>query len=338
MTLMRKAHPAFRFLILGLALLILCTTPAFAATQVKQVKTFGDPTEAFGFLVASMQKMQKKDLLPALRQIFGADTDKILASVDSKEERTNRDIFLRAYRTYHAVEVHNGNEAYLAVGKSAWIFPVPVVKVSTSPNAKPAWKFDTAKGLREIQIRKIGRNERFAIQACLAYVDAQRDYFDMNPLKEKNPQYARKFKSSPDSRDGLYWPAASADDVSPLGVEFAEASAGKSEGQLAFAKAAFGGYYYKILFKQGTSASGGAYDYDVGGRMIGGFALLAYPAVYKDTGVMSFIVNHDGLVYEKNLGADTEKIAGTMEAFDPDSTWRPVDPVYMQPTEPVAAE
>jgi hypothetical protein len=182
------------------------------------------------------------------------------------------------------------------------------------------WRFDTAAGREEILYRRIGRNELSAIQTCLAYVDAQQEYAEQGVAG--NGVYAQRIVSRPGKKDGLYWPADSSADESPLGELAASAAAeGYRAGQQ---RAPYHGYYYKVLTGQGPNAPGGTLDYIVRGRMIGGFALVAYPAEYRNSGVMTFLVNHRGDVYEKDLGPNTARFAASMTVFNPDNTWRRV--------------
>jgi hypothetical protein len=210
----------------------------------------------------------------------------------------------------------------LVVGEDDWPFPFPLVK------EERGWRFDTSHGIEEILDRRIGENELAAIQASLAYVDAQREYYWLNPEGAPLLHYARSFTSTPGRKDGLYWDAADGEPPSPLGALFAEA---RAEGYLidgAPRPVPYYGYHFRILTSQGEHAAGGAYDYVVGDRMIGGFGLVAYPAERGSTGVMTFIVNHDGVVFSKDLGPDTAKLAAEMTRFDPDDTWKreEVDP------------
>jgi Protein of unknown function (DUF2950) len=191
------------------------------------------------------------------------------------------------------------------------------------------WRFDTATGREEILYRRIGRNELDAIETCLAYVDAQRDYAEQGVAG--NGVYAQRIVSRPGRKDGLYWSAQSGADESPLGELAANAAA---EGYRAgHQRAPYHGYYYQVLTRQGPDAPGGAMDYVVRGRMIGGFALVAYPAEYRNSGVMTFLVNHQGNVYEKDLGPNTARIAAGMSAFNPDKTWRRVADATQGPAE-----
>jgi hypothetical protein len=203
------------------------------------------------------------------------------------------------------------------VGSEDWPFPIPLVKKDEY------WFFDTMAGKEEILNRRIGRNELNAIQVCLAYVDAQREYVLKDRDGNKLLEYAQKFISSKGKKNGLYWEVKEGEKLSPLGPLVAKAAKEGYIGRKPVGKhTPYHGYYYKILKAQGKNAPGGEYDYIVKEKMIGGFASVAYPAEYGNSGVMTFIVNHDGVVYEKDLGKETEKIATAMKKFDPDKTWK----------------
>jgi len=203
------------------------------------------------------------------------------------------------------------------IGKDDWPFPIPLVKKGDS------WFFDTEKGREEVLNRRIGQNELSTIQTMLAIVDAQREYAVKDLDGDGVPEYARKFMSDPGKKNGLYWETKEGEELSPLGPAAAQA---REEGYKKSGNKPipFHGYYYRILESQGKNAAGGAYDYVVKGKMIGGFAVVAYPAKYGNSGVMTFLVNHDGVVYQKDLGKITAKTANAMKKFDPDSTWKKV--------------
>jgi hypothetical protein len=206
----------------------------------------------------------------------------------------------------------------LVVGEKDWPFPVPIVR------ANGRFVFDTAAGTDEILNRRIGRNELDAQQVCLAIIDAQRDYVTRRPLGGDLPLYARKIISDAGVRNGLYWPPVAGEPPSPLGELVARASeegygAARSVGA---PPAPYRGYHYRLLTSQGPHARGGSLDYEVDGQLIGGFAVVAYPAQYDNSGIMTFITNHDGVVYERDLGPDTEKIARAMTTFDPGPEWK----------------
>ena len=244
----------------------------------------------------------------------GPDGAEIVSSGDPVADASARQRVLEAYDAKHQVVTEGADKAVLIIGQEDWPFPIPLVRKDGS------WQFDTAAGREEILYRRIGRNELSAIQACLAYVDAQHEYAEKGVAG--NGVYAQRIVSQPGKKDGLYWPAQSGEDESPLGELAAAAAAdGYRAGQQ---RTPYHGYYYKVLTRQGPNAPGGALDYVVRGKMIGGFALVAYPAEYGNSGVMTFLVNHQGVVYEKDLGPDTARIASGMTAFNPDGTWRRV--------------
>jgi hypothetical protein len=222
---------------------------------------------------------------------------------------------VQAYEEAHTLVQSGDTKVILQVGKDEWPFPIPLVKDNTS------WRFDSKAGKEEILNRRIGRNELDVIQVCLAYVDAQREYYMRNPQHVALLQYATKFMSTKGKRDGLYWETTADEPPSPLGPFLARA---RSEGYnpTAGKLTPYHGYYYKMLTGQGPKAPGGAYDYVVRGQMVGGFAMVAYPAQYGSSGIMTFIVNHDGVVYEKDLGPNTPALAQAMTKFNPDETWK----------------
>lgn len=290
----------------GVLLMMCFQQAAFAQAQ------FATPDEAAGKLVSAVRAGDEKDIL----RILGPDGKDILSSGDTIEDEETRSLFLTAFDLRHQVVMEDDDEAALVVGSQDWPMPILIIKKDGK------WSFDTAAGRREILHRRIGRNELQAIQVSLAYVDAQNDYIDMNPEKSDPPAYAQKFISSEGKKDGLYWPAAANEPESPLGSAFALATAAGY--RLTGEQTSFYGYYYKILPAQGAKAPGGAVNYVVNGKMIGGFALIAYPAVYGNSGVMTFLVNHDGVVYQKDLGEKTDEIVSDTTEFNPDQTWKEV--------------
>jgi hypothetical protein len=233
-------------------------------------------------------------------------------------DRHDRERLVQEYEESHSLVMSGETKAVLQVGKDDWLFPIPLVKDQTG------WRFDTQAGREEILNRRIGRNELAAIEVCRAYVDAQREYYLRNPQGDALLQYAQQFASAEGKRDGLYWATEPGEEASPLGPLVANARGGgyrKGEGGK---PVPYHGYYYRILKAQGPDAPGGAYDYVVDGQMLGGFALVAYPASWGNSGVMTFIVNHDGVVYQKYLGPNTAAVARAMTRFSPDSTWKPL--------------
>ena len=296
---------------LSLARLLTAAALAFALASVANAQQFfKTPEEALDALVSAAKSHDRKGVLTVL----GPDAADIVSSGDEVADRSDRDRVLEAYDAKHQVVMEGADKAVLVLGNQDWPFPIPLVRKDGT------WRFDTAAGREEILFRRIGRNELSAIQAILAYVDAQHEYAEKGI--GGNGVYAQRIVSRPGTKDGLYWPAQPGEEESPLGDFAAGAAAeGYRAGQQ---RIPYHGYYYKVLTRQGPSASGGALDYVVRGKMIGGFALVAYPAQYGNSGVMTFLVNHQGIVYEKDLGPQTASIAAGMTAFNPDSTWQRV--------------
>jgi hypothetical protein len=279
--------------------------------QVSQ-KSFPSPEKAVEAMVAAL----KTGNIQLLLAIFGPGSRHLILSGDPVEDKKGRERFVQHYEEKNRLEETSG-KVTLHLGNEDWPYPIPVVK------AGDGWKFDTGAGKQEILARRIGRNELNAIQVCLAYVDAQREYAMKKARQgEGLLEYAQKFLSAPGKQDGLYWEGGEGQEQSPIGPLLAAArDHGYSGKPLGEEPEPYHGYIYRILTGQGKNAPGGAQDYVVGGKMIGGFALIAYPAHYRASGVMTFIVNHDGVVYQKNLNKDTKKAAQAMKAFDPDLTW-----------------
>jgi len=313
-TLNQKKHSISRFgfaIVAGVMLLAGFHQGAFAAEG--RQKTFKSPEEAVEALAEAVKGSDTKKLLA----ILGPKGKELILSGDEVADKTGREHFVKAYEEMNKLVNESDTRVILHVGNGDWPFPIPVVKKGEY------WLFDTIAGREEILNRRIGRNELNAIQVCLAYVDAQREYVLKERDGDKVLEYAQRFISRKGEKNGLYWEAKEGEEQSPLGSLIAKASgegyAGKGPGGK---RNPYHGYYYRILKSQGKNAPGGEYDYVVNGKMIGGFALVAYPAEYGNSGVMTFIVNQDGMVYEKNLGEDTEKIAPAMKKFDPDKTWK----------------
>jgi hypothetical protein len=273
--------------------------------------TFSSPEQAAAALAEAVKSGTNRTIL----KVLGNPAEDIISSGDEIADSEMRQRFIAAYDAKHSIKAEGNKKATLVIGDDDFPFPIPLSYGSSG------WEFDTKAGRREILYRRIGRNELDAIQTSLAYVDAQNEY----AAKDHGlgvGVYAQRIVSSPGKKDGLFW--HDDNDPSPLGELAAQAS---REGyQLSGQGAPYHGYYYRILKAQGPDAPGGALSYVATGKMIGGFALVAYPAEYGNSGVMTFLVNHAGDVYQKDLGRRTEIIAKRMLTFDPDQTWKKVDP------------
>jgi hypothetical protein len=279
-------------------------------------KGFKSPEEAIKALIDAVKGNDTKELMA----IFGPAGKELIFSGDEVADQIGRDRFVKAYEAMNRVVSENEKKVILRVGNRDWPFAIPVVKEGES------WFFDTKAGKQEILNRRIGRNELNTIQVCLAYVDAQREYALKNRDRGGLLEYAQKFVSEKEKKDGLYWEAKEGEEQSPLGPLAAKAAReGYTRKKSGEKPSPYHGYYYKILKAQGEKAPGGAYDYVVNGKMIGGFALVAYPAEYGNSGVMTFMVNHEGAVYQKDLGKETEKIVSALKKYDPDKTWKKVE-------------
>jgi hypothetical protein len=296
----------------ALVLLVAVAAALVACSRSVSQKDFASPEEAAQALVAAVKAADTHALL----EVLGADAQPVIDSGDPVRDRHARERFLEAYAAAHDFDSATEGTTTLQVGADKWPFPFPLQQHSNR------WSFDSSAGAEEIINRRVGENELDAIQSCLAFVDAEREYYIRNPQEQPLLQYAQKLASTEGHKDGLYWPTTGDEPVSPLGEQFARA---RSEGYFENGVAAgqgYRGYRYRLLTAQGPSAAGGAYDYLVNGKMIGGFALLAFPVEYGNSGVMTFIVNHDGVVYSKDLGSETAKVASGIAAFDPDSSWQ----------------
>jgi hypothetical protein len=252
-----------------------------------------------------------------LMRVLGPGSDEVVSSGDPIADAFARKRLLDSYNSRHQIVRQGKDNAVLVTGQEEWPLPIPLVRVNNT------WRFDAQIARREIVFRRIGRNEQGAIQACLLYVNAQREYAKKGFAGEG--VYAQRILSQPGEKDGLYWPAASGEDESPFG-ELAAAAA--AEGYpITDQRNPYHGYHFRILTRQGPNATGGELDYVVRGNMTGGFALVAYPAEYRNSGLMTFLVSHHGHIYEKELGSRTAAIASGMTSFDPDDTWRRVTQV-----------
>jgi hypothetical protein len=281
-----------------------------SAQEVKQ-KVFGSPEETIKALVETVQVGDRKGILT----ILGAEGQDIIDSGDEVQDKNAQDRFVEAYQERVDFVKEKEDRVSVIVGNDNWPFPIPIVKRGEG------WMFDTKAGREEVLNRRVGRNELDTIRVCRGYVEAQREYASTDRERDGIIQYAQKFASDTDRRNGLYWESAEGEIPSPVGP-FAARAAAEGYRRAGDKPTPYHGYYYKILKGQGMSAPGGAYQYVINNHMVAGFALVAWPAEYGVSGVMTFIVNQNGTVYEKDLGPKTEEIAKAMTLYNPDRTWR----------------
>jgi hypothetical protein len=289
--------------------------PSLATTSGKEQKLFSSAEDAATALAVAVKNGNKSEVIA----ILGPGSTKIVSSGDKVADKEGIERFNRLYEEKHLIESAAGNKSILVLGNDDFPFPVPLVKKGNK------WRFDTRAGREEILNRRIGRNELEVINVMLTYVDAQREYASKDRDSDAVLEFAQKFRSTPGKKDGLYWEAKDGVEMSPLGSLVAKAD---SEG---YAKSKGGnnspywGYLFKILKAQGDYAEGGAFDYVVNGRMILGFALVAYPVEYGNSGIMTFVVNQNGIVNQKDLGRNTGNIAAAMKSYNPDKNWKKVE-------------
>jgi len=290
-------------LVVGLSL----GAAAQAPKQPPQQQTFPTAEAAADAIVDALRKKDDK----ATAAMLGAGWRDFVKGTPDEEDKQRAD-FLAAWDAAHKV-VADGDKATIEVGTTGFVMPIPLVKEAAG------WRFDVDAGRTELRAREIGRNELTVVQSLLALVDAQREYSALDPMKTGVATYARRLLSTPGKKDGLYWETRPGEPESPLGALIAKAQPGSNE------REGYYGYHYRLLYGQGPAAKGGAYSYLVNGRMIGGFGAIAWPVRYGETGVMSFIVNQDGVVYEQDLGPDTAQRAAAITLFDPDKNWQKSD-------------
>jgi hypothetical protein len=294
---------------MGLVAFAAVSPMAAAAPQ----KTFATPAAAVDALMAA----NRGNHLGKLLAILGPAGAKLIHSGDPVADRRGRTRFIAAYDEAHKFELDGDSKAIMIVGTDQWPLPIPLVREHAR------WRFDTKAGADEILNRRIGRNELSVIEVSRAYVLAQREYAAKKLGPGGDAEYAQHFMSTEGQRDGLYWPVKAGEQESPVGLLIAQArAAGYRPGTPHLKPRPYYGYFFRILTRQGQDAPGGAKDYVLNGHMTGGFALIAYPATYGDSGIMTFIVNQDGIVYQKNLGPDTTRMAAQITQYDPDGSWQ----------------
>ena len=294
-------------------LAIFASLAVLTACAPSKPQTFESPEAAVQALIAAAESGEVKPIL----KVLGEESEKVISSGDPVADKNAREEFVARFKEANSLDKTDPEFITLEVGADKFPFPFPIVK------SDGGWHFDQAVGAEELVNRRVGENELATIQSCLAFVDAQREYYSLNADKDPLMHYADKLISTDGKKDGLYWPTAENEPPSPLGEGFAKA---RAEGYLAEGNppkgTPFHGYVYRMLTGQGPGAPGGEYDYVVNGKLLGGFALVAFPAEYGNSGVMTFMVNHDGVVYSQDLGKDTAKLALAIEKFDPVAPWK----------------
>jgi Protein of unknown function (DUF2950) len=297
----------------GAALVLFVICPAFA--QQSGEKTFASPGDA----VLALYNAAKSNDSQTLNGILGSNANDILHTGDDVADKNMRANFIQRYDQVHRVVIEPDGTATLYIGAQNWPLPIPLAK-----NSSGAWYFDSEAGKKEILYRRVGTNENDAIDTLHALVGAQREYALEPRDGDQTKHYASKFLSDEGKHNGLYWKTSESELGSPIGPLIAEAA---EQGYTAHQgqPTPYHGYYYRILTKQGAAAKGGARDYMVNGKLTRGFAFVAWPAQYRNSGVMTFIVNQDGIVYEKDLGPSTADLASAMAEYNPDSTWDRAD-------------
>ena len=296
--------------IMLIATLFIASLSYAQTTDISQ-NSYSSPEEAVNGLIAAVRANDTMAMLA----ILGPGSKEMISSGDAVADRAGREKFLKAYDEKNILQQGPEDNWVLSVGNDNWPMPIPVV------NKASKWLFDTHEGKQEILNRRIGRNELQVMNVLHAYVDAQHEYASKDCSGGGKVEFAQRLISTKGRHDGLYWEATDGEEESPLGPLVAQAA---EEGYSNADISPFHGYYFRVLTRQGSHAEGGAYDYVVSGKMILGFAILAYPAEYKNSGVMTFIVNQEGIIYEKNLGSDTKQKSEAIKLFDPDPTWNKV--------------
>jgi hypothetical protein len=289
--------------------LLIVVAPLAQAADVGT--TFASPEDAAQALATAAGAKNRE----ALHELFGLDADEFVAA-DQVQMANDLGRFAAAFQTKHHLASRSDTEMIIEVGQDDWPFPIPLVKKDGR------WYFDTNAGKDELLTRRIGRDELATLQTVRAYVEAQREYASRDRNGDEVLQYAQRFASSPGKKDGLYWPPELDGEISPLGPLVADAQREGYSKKGSDEPVPYHGYYFKILTRQGSRAPGGKYSYIINGRMIAGFALVSWPAQYGESGIMTFIVNQQGRVYQKDLGPQTGELAPAMEEYDLDPTWR----------------
>ena len=295
-----------------LCALMLFTAAAWGQAGTLSQRLFASPQAGVTALVEALKANDEA----SLRDILGPRGVALIGRRERGPGENPHERFLTAYAQSNKLALEGDDKAVLEVGKDDWPFPIPLIKVADG------WRFDARLGEEEVLARRIGRNELAAIQVCLAIVDAEREYASSLHDNDQALKYASRFVSTPGKHDGLYWESVGSEPLSPLGPFAAAAGVDPAGSRAAIQRGPYHGYFYRILTRQGKNAKGGAYSYVAHGMMIGGFAILAYPARYGYTGVKTFLVSRDGEVFEKDLGKNTRGVAEKVQVFDPDASWK----------------
>jgi len=285
------------------------------ASQVSADVSFDTPDAAVEALIAAIEKHDRG----AVQRVLGLKSTDLLDSGDTVADSAARDAFLEKFRAHHELVTGGPNDAVLQVGEDNWPLPIPLVR------DHGRWRFDGEAGADELIFRRIGRNELRTIDVMRGFVAAEDEYASAGRDGAPAGIYAQRLRSSPGKHDGLYWEVAAGEKPSPAGP-FLAAAADEGYPNTGTPQAPYHGYIYRVLLSQGPNANGGAHDYVVNGKLSGGYALLAYPHDYGNSGVMTFMVNQDGVVWQRDLGADTGKLAAAIQSFDPDRMWVPIAP------------
>ncbi|MFZ2312662.1 MAG: DUF2950 domain-containing protein [Methylobacter sp.] len=285
-----------------------------AVANIVAAKNFSNPDEAVKALLEVLVSKDNGQLIA----LFGNQETELLSSGDTVEDNNNRAEFVALAQKKMRIEASGEDKAILHVGSNDWPFPIPIVKKGDN------WQFDAEQGSQEILNRRIGRNELSVVAAMRGYVEAQFEYANVDRDGDGVSEYAQKLQSEPGKFDGLFWEVEEGQSQSPLGPLFAQAKAeGYKTREASEEPSPYHGYFYRILTRQGAAVPGGKYDYIINGNMIAGFGLVAFPAQYGSSGIMTFAVNHQGKVFQKDLGQKTAEVVEKLEEYNPDSTWEP---------------
>ncbi len=296
---------------------LLVSAGTFITGCSSRKSSFSSAKEAAQALVVAMRADNSEEV----KSILGREAEDIVSSGDEVADRQAREKFLKAYDEKNAMVTEPDGSVTLQVGQNDWPMPIPIVE------RRGSWRFDTKRGRDEILNRRIGRNELSAMEVCRAIVDAQREYVATDPDRDGVREYARKIVSDPGKKNGLYWPTGEGESSSPMGPLVAEAEVegyGKTRTEEGKSRP-YQGYHYRLLTSQGDHAPGGSIDFLTHGRLTGGFALVAWPASYRNSGVMTFLMNQNGIMFERDLGRRTDRIAESISAYDPGRQWRLVE-------------